>query len=168
ARVHLQVDIGFGDAITPAPEEVVFPTLLDSPAPKFRAYPKETVVSEKLEAMVQLGMANSRMKDFYDLVVLSNLFPFDGETLVSAIRATFTRRKTPIPNDTPVALTASFTNDAGKQTQWSGFVRKSGVKDASTLPKTASSILKFVGEPLSGAAADRQFKKQWTPGGEWI
>jgi predicted nucleotidyltransferase component of viral defense system len=98
ARVRLQIDIGFGDAITPAAVEVEFPTLLDFPPPRLRAYPPATVVAEKLEAMVQLGIANSRMKDFYDIVVLSRMFEFDGQLLVQAIRATFERRKTP-PSD---------------------------------------------------------------------
>jgi predicted nucleotidyltransferase component of viral defense system len=97
ARIRMQIDVGFGDAITPAAEIVSFPALLDFPAPKLRAYPRETVVAEKVEAMVKLGMTNSRMKDFFDVVVLSRMFDFDGALLTRAIRATFVRRGTSLP-----------------------------------------------------------------------
>ncbi|HEY5704870.1 MAG TPA: nucleotidyl transferase AbiEii/AbiGii toxin family protein [Terrimicrobiaceae bacterium] len=96
-NVRIQSDVGFGDAVTPGPQAVEFPALLDFPAPQLRSYPTYTVVAEKLEAMVLLGEANSRMKDFYDLWFLSRTFEFDGPTLVGAIRATFNRRKTPLP-----------------------------------------------------------------------
>jgi predicted nucleotidyltransferase component of viral defense system len=109
AQVRLQVDVGFGDAVTPEAQSVEFPPLLDFPAPQLRAYPKETVVAEKLEALVQLGLANTRMKDFYDLVALSNLFEFEGQLLVDAISATFVRRGTTLPADTPTAFSAEFT-----------------------------------------------------------
>ena len=155
ARVKLQVDVGFGDAITPEAKPVEFPPLLDFPAPRIRAYPRETVVAEKLEAMVQLGMANSRMKDFYDLAVLARDFDFEGELLARAIRATFERRKTPLPAATPVALTEAFAEDAAKKTQWSGFVRKSGVDDAGTLAETIAAVKAFVEAPLAAAKGAR-------------
>ncbi len=120
----LQIDIGFGDAITPAPEKVNFPTLLNAPAPELLAYPRYTMVAEKLEAMVHLGMANSRMKDFYDVWLLSRLFTFDGQTLCEAVRNTFKRRSTPIPDGLPLALTDDFRKDVQKQTQWRAFIRK--------------------------------------------
>lgn len=91
AQINLQIDIGFGDVITPEAQEIDYPTLLGLPPPRILAYPKETVVSEKLQAMIALGMFNSRMKDFYDLWVMSKQFPFDGETLTRAIQATFER-----------------------------------------------------------------------------
>ena len=97
ARVRLQIDVGFGDAVTPGPVESTLPTLLDAPAPVLRTYPKETVVAEKLQAMVVLGIANSRMKDFYDIAHLAGHFAFDGSLLSEAIRATFERRRTSIP-----------------------------------------------------------------------
>jgi hypothetical protein len=123
ARVRLQIDVGFGDALTPEALAIDFPTLLDFPAPRLRVYPRETVVAEKADAMVQLGLANSRMKDFYDLVVLSRLFEFDGRLLARAIRATFERRKTPLPLGLPTALTSEFADDPVKNTQWTAFVR---------------------------------------------
>src|SRR5215210_5290390 len=126
ARVRIQVDIGFGDAVTPSAVLVDFPTLLGFPAPRLRAYPRETVVAEKVEAIVQLGIANSRMKDFFDVAMLADLFPFDGALLARAIRATFARRLTALPHGLPVALTDAFANDASKRTQWTAFVRKAG------------------------------------------
>jgi predicted nucleotidyltransferase component of viral defense system len=167
AEVRLQVDIGFGDAVTPEATEVDFPALLDFPAPRLRAYPRETVVAEKLEAMVHLGLANSRMKDFYDLVILSRLFDYDGDVLARAIRATFERRKTPIPTRLPVALTASFTEDATKSRQWSAFLRKSGAAEAADLRVTVSAIVSFVQKPLGAAASATPFQERWTPGGSW-
>lgn len=101
SRIHLQVDVAFGDAVTPAAELVELPTLLSMPAPTLRAYPKETVIAEKFHAMVTLGMANSRMKDFFDLWILCRDFPFSGKALTQAIRATFQRRKTELPIEIP-------------------------------------------------------------------
>lgn len=104
ARIPVQVDIGFGDAITPEPVAIAFPTLLDFPAPRLRAYQRETVIAEKLEALVTLEMGNSRLKDFYDLFVLGQEFSFEGARLGEAIRATFARRGTPLPEQMPVGL----------------------------------------------------------------
>src|SRR5260221_10916815 len=100
--------VAFGDSYGAAALGIYFPPLLDFPAPRLRAYPRETVVAEKLEAMVHLGLANSRMKDFYDLVILSRMFEFEGDLLARAIRATFDRRKTPVPSGLPIALTSAF------------------------------------------------------------
>jgi hypothetical protein len=96
-RIPLQIDVGFGDAVVPAPEDLEFPTLLKFPAPKLNAYPKESVVAEKFEAIVKLGMVNSRMKDFYDLWVLAQRFQFESATLAAAIEATFATRETALP-----------------------------------------------------------------------
>jgi hypothetical protein len=167
ARVRLQVDVGFGDAVTPAATTVEFPALLDFPPPRLRAYPRETVVAEKLEAMVQLGMANSRMKDFYDLVVLSRMFEFEGEVLVRAIRATFARRGTALPAGLPVALTSEFAGDAIKKTQWSAFARKSGARDAGDLAGAVAAITRFLERPLQAAFANASFVAHWDPDGPW-
>lgn len=167
AQVRLQVDVGFGDAITPEATVVDFPALLDFPAPRLRAYPRETVVAEKLEAMVQLGMANSRMKDFYDLLVLARTFDFDGDLLTRAIRATFERRKTPLPTTTPVALTATFADDPTKKTQWSGFVRKAGVNDAGSLAEAVAAVAGFAERPLLAAAQGTSLSATWRAPGPW-
>ncbi len=97
AKIPIQIDIGFGDIITPAPSETDYPALLDFPSPRLMAYPKETVVAEKLEALVKLGIANTRMKDFYDLEILSRIFTFEGKTLAKAIQNTFQKRGTDLP-----------------------------------------------------------------------
>ncbi len=117
--------------MTPEPERVEFPTLLDAPPPKLLAYSRYTMVAEKIEAMVRLGMANSRMKDFYDVWLLSRLFEFDGRILCDAIRKTFRRRSTPLPGGLPMAFTDEFGKDVQKQTQWRAFVRKSKPEDVS-------------------------------------
>jgi predicted nucleotidyltransferase component of viral defense system len=167
ARVRLQVDVGFGDAVTPEALVVEIPPLLDFPAPRLRAYPRETVVAEKLEAMVKLGMANSRMKDFYDIAVLARRFSFDGELLTRAIRATFERRKTPLPTTTPVALTATFAEDSMKRTQWSGFVRKVGISGGESLADTIAVVRAFAEAPLLAAAGAGPVPRSWRASKAW-
>ena len=122
ARIRVLIDIGFGDAIEPGLNDVDMPVLLDLPSPRLRAYPQETVIAEKFQAMVMLGRANSRMKDLYDIWVLSRCYEFTGDRLSRAIAATFERRKTPIPIELPDALTQAFADDPTKQQQWISFV----------------------------------------------
>ena len=125
ARLTLQIDIGFGDAVTPAPETVTYPTLLaDVPAPALRAYPKATTVAEKLHAVSILGMTNTRMKDFFDLWVLLHDTTLDDAQLRRAIEATFARRQTAMPATLPIGLGEAFAADATKQVQWKAFLRK--------------------------------------------
>lgn len=123
ARIAVVIDIGFGDAIEPGVEEIELPVMLDLPAPRLRAYPRETVVAEKFQAMVLFGLANTRMKDYYDIWILSRSYAFDAERLSRAIAATFERRGTAIPEDLPDALTPAFSTDATKQRQWEAFAR---------------------------------------------
>lgn len=167
AKVPLQVDVGFGDAVTPGAQEIEFPALLELPAPRLRAYPRETVAAEKIEAFVKLGLANTRMKDFYDLRTLSEQFEFDGAVLVKALRATFERRGTAFPKDTPVALTAEFFGDKGREIQWSGFARKAGIKKAGDLATTIEHVARFCTEPLVHAAAGDAWADAWKPTGPW-
>ena len=127
ARISLQVDIGFGDAIVPAPQQIEYPGILDFPKAILRAYPRETVVAEKLEALVKLGIVSTRMKDFYDLWILALEFEFSGSLLCKAIEATFEKRKTAIPPTVPLALSEDFFGDQKKAKQWSAFVSKSGL-----------------------------------------
>ncbi|GAC1679607.1 MAG: nucleotidyl transferase AbiEii/AbiGii toxin family protein [Steroidobacteraceae bacterium] len=125
ARLTLQVDIGFGDAVTPAPEAIQYPVLLsDLPPPQLRAYPKYTVVAEKFHAICLLGMANSRMKDYFDLWILLRENSLDPGEMKRAIEATFTRRKMAVPGTTPVGLSDGFASDVAKQAQWRAFLRK--------------------------------------------
>ena len=128
AMIPIQVDIGFGDAVTPAPENITYPTVLDFAAPKLRAYPVYTVVAEKFQAMVWLGIANTRMKDFYDIWIIMQKFSFNGQLLAQAIEATFVRRNTLLPASAPLALSKVFSSDAVKQTQWKAFLRKNALQ----------------------------------------
>jgi predicted nucleotidyltransferase component of viral defense system len=160
ARIRIQIDVGFGDAVTPKAKIINYPVLLDFPAPRIRAYNKETQIAEKLQSMVFLGMANSRMKDFYDLFILSKTFSFDGNTLVRAIKATFKRRGTEIPEDIPLALTDEFANDADKNTQWKAFLNRNNLEDID-FPQLIKTLRGFLLKPLQAAALGSPFKYKW-------
>jgi hypothetical protein len=135
ARIALQVDIGFGDAVTPGPEPVNYPVLLDDlPAPQLRAYPKYTVVAEKFHAVCLLGMANTRMKDYFDLWVLLTEETLDPAELHRAAQATFARRRLAIPEATPVGLSDAFAQDATKQKQWTAFLKKNRLQHLDLVP----------------------------------
>jgi len=169
ARIAVQVDVGFGDAITPGAREETYPAMLDQPAPVLRVYPRESVVAEKLETMVSLGIANSRMKDFYDLRVIANMFEFDGPVLRDAIHTTFERRRTPIPPGPPTALTQTFFADAAKVRQWTAFTNKLGARrEEASLRDVVVSLTEFLTPPLKAAAADVPFPQHWSPGIGWI
>lgn len=125
ARIALQVDIGFGDAVTPAPQDISYPVLLDDfPAPQLRAYPKHTVIAEKFHAVCLLGMTNTRMKDYFDLWVLLDDNTLDPSDMRRAVEATFERRKMAMPSTAPVGFADAFAADATKQTQWRAFLKK--------------------------------------------
>ncbi|NOY23502.1 MAG: nucleotidyl transferase AbiEii/AbiGii toxin family protein [Acidobacteria bacterium] len=169
ARIPLQLDIGFGDAITPAPEDIEYPTLLEeAPSPKLRAYPRYTVVAEKLEAMVHLGLANSRMKDFYDIWLLSTLFRFKGNVLRAAIKNTFNRRETSLPGGIPFAFTSNFYEDQQKSVQWNAFIKKAGPNvRMNSLPVVIGEILRFLQPVIDSFQSERSFEKEWLPGQGW-
>jgi len=170
ARIPVQIDLGFGDAITPAPKETAFPTLLGLPEPVLLTYPKETVVAEKFEAMVKLAIANSRMKDFYDIGVIAATFDFESGLLLNAIERTFERRKTPLPVEfPPLVFTPEFWRDNTKNRQWNAFVTKNQlyVKPVS-LEQVISEIRKFV-EPLLRQVPDGNRQSSvWRAGGPWM
>lgn len=168
ARIPLQIDIGIGDVITPKAVNTKYPTLLEMPAPTVKAYPKETVVAEKYEAMVSLGITNSRMKDFYDLWILSTQFEFDGAMLRKSVKATFERRGTALPLTTPVALTPAFAEDGSKRSQWTAFIRRGRlVVEAPPLEAILSLLNSFL-VPLTHAAVSGQaFTMRWHAGGPW-
>jgi predicted nucleotidyltransferase component of viral defense system len=168
ARIDLQIDVGFGDAVVPRPANVNYPAMLEFPAPVLRAYQRETVVAEKFQAMVMLGIANSRMKDFFDLWTLANAFAFDGASLCQAIRATFKRRKTALPTAPPLALTSEFGADVAKVRQWDAFVRK-GKLDAGgvTLVQVCAYLHGFLGPPIEALVIGTDFEKAWPPSGPW-
>jgi len=168
ARIPLQIDIGFGDAVTPAPEKIEFPTILDAPAPKLLAYPRYTMVAEKFETMVRLGVVNSRMKDFYDVWLLCRLFEFDGRTLCDAIRNTFRRRSTPIPGGLPMAFTDEFRKDTNKQTQWRAFVRKAKPETVSDdIDSVINDVAAFLMPVVEAVRDESPFELKWPRGGPW-
>ena len=168
ARLRVQADIGFGDVVTPSAQTVDFPTLLDLPPPHLRVYPRETVVAEKFEAMVRLGMTNTRMKDFYDLLVLAQRFAFDGPTLAAAIGTTFARRGAPIPESAPLALTSEFADDDGKQAEWQGFLKRNKlVSNAPILPIAIENLRSFLLPLVEMLAAGIDFNRHWMHGGPW-
>ena len=167
ARIPMQLDIGFGDVITPGPTEVEYPTILDFPAPVLRAYPKESVVAEKLEALTALGLLNSRMKDYYDLALLSRMYMFEGERLADAIIATFRNRRTTIEAE-PMGLTKAYCDDPPRVIQWRAFVRRSRFgEEAFGLTRIVDEIRPFLLPVLSKIATDNPFTSQWKPGGPW-
>jgi predicted nucleotidyltransferase component of viral defense system len=127
ARLVVQIDIGFGDSIVPRPDEIEYPVLLEFPVPKLLAYPRETVVAEKLEAITVLGFLNSRMKDYFDLMLLSQLYEFDGTVLYRAVSATFKRRSTEV-EPLPIGLSDDFALVPGKAAQWKAFLRRADSK----------------------------------------
>lgn len=169
ARIRLQVDIGFGDVVLPAPEPVEVPSLLGFPPVRLRAYPKEAVVAEKFQAMVILGEANTRLKDFFDIWTLAKGHSFDGQRLALAIAGTFERRKTALPTETPLALTKTFTESPLKLTQWRGFLNRVGATSSHppALADVASLIETFVMPPVRAAATGEPLDRQWYPGGPW-
>ena len=132
ARIPLQFDIGFGDVITPAAELAEYPVLLDGEVPRIKIYPRYTVISEKTEAMVSLGQGNSRMKDFYDVWLLSEMFDYKFSVLRQAVANTFARRQTSIPVEIPLAFTEIFYLNANKRTQWNAFCKKNKLSNAPT------------------------------------
>lgn len=170
ARIPIQADIGFGDAVTPEPEHVEYPTLLGSPAPLLLAYPRETVVAEKYQALVYLGMANSRMKDFYDLWVMAQRLDFDGAMLSEAINNTFARRETRLPEKTPSGLSPEFHDDHQKNQQWDAFLRTGMLLSLSVSPsleQVCQVLEKFLMPPTTELIHGRAFSKQWQPSGPW-
>lgn len=168
ARIPMQVDIGFGDTVAPPAEMIDYPVLLDHPAPRLMAYPREVMVAEKFESMVDLGMANSRMKDFFDIWVVALMFDFEGERLRQAIRATFERRRTPLPADPPLALTEEFSNDPAKRTQWNAFLRKGRFKvEEKDFSKIVSVLRQFLIPPTLALTQGQEFSDYWPLGGPW-
>lgn len=154
ASIPIVVDVGFGDATEPGLEDLDLPVLLDQPSPRLKAYAPETVIAEKFQAMVALGRANSRMKDFYDIWSLSRLHTFEGDRLARAIAATFIRRNTPIPTELPDALTAAFAQDVSKQRQWSAFL--DGIEVAAVpLADITSAIRDFIMPHVAAARGSR-------------
>ncbi len=164
-RLHLQIDVGFADVVFPAPSILKYPVLLSMAAPELQGYPPETVVAEKFQAMVFLGEINSRMKDFYDLWIVANRFPFKGSSLQKAIMQTFANRKTPIAVDIP-AFTQHFASE--KQNQWNAFLSRNVLEDAPANLAEATHLLHdFMMPVMDACEKNTTFSKTWKPGGPW-
>jgi hypothetical protein len=159
--IHLQADIGFGDPVTPPAREAEYPVLLDFPAPLLWIYPCETVVAEKFQALVFLGLTNTRMKDFYDLWVLACQFDFHGSTLAGAIMATFAARRTPLPSRVPPALAPPFFEDRAKITQWAAFCKRVAIREVpGSFPELGEILRAFLVPP---AQASQQVARRVAP-----
>ena len=166
-RLPMQIDMGFGDVVTPAPIEISYPTILDYPAPLLRAYNRETAIAEKFEAMVSLGRLNSRMKDFFDIWLLATTSDFRGTDLHAAISATFTRRGTQIVSD-PQAFAADFALDPSKQAQWAGFLKRMRPSEAPAKLADAVDLIRSFLLPINTAlAGDASFDTEWKHPGPW-
>ena len=166
-RIPLQVDIGAGDAVVPPPDTVDYPGLLDLPPAHVRVYRPETSIAEKTDAMIRLALANSRMKDFFDIQRLAMSRSFDGETLRLAISATFERRQTPLPSDPPLALTDEFAADPQKRRQWDAFVGRIRGADHPDLSEVIRILRAFLWPALVAAGTNGPWQRRWEPGGPW-
>jgi hypothetical protein len=164
ARIQMQLDVGFGDIVVPAAVPTIYPTILDLPAPHLLAYSRETAIAEKFEAMVKLGELNSRMKDFFDIWLLSRSFDFDGLRISEAIEKTFKRRGTLLPKVDPIALTPKFSANPQKQTQWAGFVRRMRLGDVPALGEIVDQLRQFLIPAMRAAAAGEDWHAKWLGG----
>ncbi|MEP1306170.1 MAG: nucleotidyl transferase AbiEii/AbiGii toxin family protein, partial [Balneola sp.] len=168
AKVTMQIDIGFGDAVTPGPVWIEYPTMLDQKPPKLKGYPLVTAIAEKYQAMVALDMANSRMKDFYDICFMCSTQRFTGRDLGEAIKSTFERRKTKLPQEIPTALTPIFSSDADKVTQWKAFRRKmKGVDVPEELVEVVQNLKVFLWPLTEMINENRKITEVWTPEKGW-
>jgi len=167
ARCPVQVDIGFGDAVVPGPEDALYPIILPGlPAPQLRVYPRYTVVAEKLEALTSLGMLNSRMKDFFDLWVLAKHSDFDGSVLLRAVATTFERRHTAVPEGLPIGLSDEFISDTQKGKQWQAFLRKNAL-DPMPLLVVIADLREFLSPVLAAISAHVSLDMDWRAGEGW-
>lgn len=163
----MQIDVGFGDVVFPGATMIDYPTILDQAAPQLRGYSRETTIAEKFEAMVKLGLLNSRLKDFYDIWLLSRQFAFDGASLATAIEKTFAHRGTPITPE-PTAFSAAFAMDASKVAQWRAFIRKSRLDNApQDLASVTEAIAAFLSLPAAAIRDGRALSQVWPAAGPW-
>ena len=162
ANITFQVDIGFGDEVTPEAETESMMSFLDLPEPVLKVYPVYTVVAEKFQAMVKLGLANSRIKDFYDVWVIANEIEVEGGLLAEAINTTFSARKTSITKAPLEIFQDEFTKDADKQTQWNAFLNKNGLESELTFKELMSQLQRYLETPYIALSDSKDFDKQWS------
>jgi predicted nucleotidyltransferase component of viral defense system len=168
SRIPMQIDVGFGDVIYPKFHTIDYPVILEFPVIRLKGYPVESVVSEKFEAMVKLGLLNSRMKDFYDVWIMMRQFNFNGSRLAEAIKRTFNHRKTPIPLNKPLFAEEIYDEKSDRQTLWQAFLKKENIKHApEKLSDTAGGIEKFLIRPLKAINKNEKFDELWIAPGPW-
>lgn len=168
ARIPMQIDVGFGDIVYPKTKVIDYPVILDFPKPHLNGYPQESVISEKFEAMIKLGLLNSRMKDFYDIWLMTRQFEFKGANIASAIKKTFNNRKTDIPNNKPLFADEIYDEKSDRQTLWNAFLKKGDIQHApETLSATAKEIERFLIEPIMALNGNVVFEKTWKQPKGW-
>ena len=167
-RIHLQIDLAFTDPVFPKPIKANYPSILQFPEPRILVYPKETIIAEKLEAAVQLGEINTRMKDFYDLWQISSNFEFRGITLVTAVRSTFRSRNTGIPPTVPLALRSEFAKN--NQKLWKAFLSRINAIEPrlQSLEEVIKTIREFLMPVIEAVDQNADFQKMWDPNRGWI
>jgi hypothetical protein len=169
SRIRMQLDVGSGDEVVPRPSSLILPTLLEQPAPDLLCYSPYTSIADKLDAMNLLGMANSRMKDYFDIAYLSRCMEFSGTEMCNAIASCCERRETALSADLPDGLAESFGKVEQTRTRWQGFVSKSGLEDhADGWPETVAACRDFLLPPLLAASGNRDLTSHWLPGGPWV
>ncbi len=168
SRIPMQIDVGFGDVIYPKPKKIDYPVLLDFPEPHLKGYTIESVVSEKFEAMVKLGLLTSRMKDFYDIWLMMRQFGFNGSKLAEALKKTFKHRKTPLPQGKPLFAEEIYDEKSDRQTLWKAFLKKGDIKNApEKLSVLAREIEEFLVKPLDAVHKVKKFNEEWKAAGPW-
>ena len=168
SRITMQIDVGFGDVIYPKPKTIDYPVILDFPKPHLKGYTAESVVSEKFEAMVKLGLLNSRMKDFYDIRLMMRQFDFNGSELAEALKRTFRHRKTYLPEHRPLFAEEIYDEKSDRQILWKAFLKKRDIKHApEKLRTTAMEIEEFIIKPLDAVRKGQKFVGKWKALGPW-
>jgi len=168
SHIPMQIDVAFGDIVYPKTREIDYPVILDFPKPHLKGYPVESVISEKFEAMIKLGLLNSRMKDFYDIWLMMRQFNFDGTNLAEALRRTFRHRKTALPKGTPLFAEEIYDEESDRQTLWKAFLKKGNIRHApDKLSATAKYIEDFLVKPLTAVNKGLEFKEKWKTLGAW-
>ncbi|NLH47243.1 MAG: nucleotidyl transferase AbiEii/AbiGii toxin family protein [Myxococcales bacterium] len=167
ARITMQIDIGFGDAVVPAPAKIMLPARFDLPPVRMQGYTRDSVIAEKFETMMKLGIINSRLKDYYDIWLLSQRFEFDGERVATAIKTTFARRGTEF-RLRPTALSEKFVTDPTKVAQWTALRRKARLDDApASLDAIITRLRRFLGPIIKALVEGKTYSGTWPPGGPW-
>lgn len=167
SEIQMQIDVGFGDVIVPKPSIIDYPTILNFPAPHLQGYTFESVVAEKFEAMIKLGLLNSRMKDFYDIWLMTRQMNFEGKKLAAAIKATFENRETPLPAKAPFFAEEIYDEKSDRAAMWRAFLRKKQIKIApDSLAKVARAIEDFLLEPVKSITGKETIEK-WIAPGPW-